>query len=234
MKTIKLTPRLLAVASQVKPCDVVADIGTDHGFVPTYLVQKNVCTRAIASDINKEPLKSAMRTAASHNITDKLEFICAPGLEGIIPGSVDTVVIAGMGGETIVEILKAAEWVKEHGTMLVLQPQSKLELFEDYLNSNGFSINGVRLVKDAGRIYTIFDVQYSGKLIDSNITYFCEYLKKDPLFLEYADGLLKKLELRKAGLQSANNTNVEELENICNTVEYIKSVVLEVKANGNS
>lgn len=233
MKNIKLTPRLAAVAALVDVCNVVADIGTDHGFLPTYLVQNEICKRAVASDINEGPLNSSVRTAQTYSVTDKLDFVCAPGLEGVKPGSVDTVVIAGMGGETIVDILSAASWVKGNRTNLVLQPQSKFELFEIYLNSNGFSVKKAILVKDAGRLYIAFSVQYTGEIINSDITYFAGYLKHDPLFTEYVEVVLKKLELREKGLKSANNPDVDELAFIEKTKAYLKNAVMEVKANGN-
>jgi len=234
MKKIKLTPRLAAIAALVEKCDAVADIGTDHGFIPTYLVQQNVCKRAIASDINEGPLNSAIKTAQMYGVTDKLEFICAPGLEGVTPGSVDTVVIAGMGGETIVEILSVAEWVKEYKTQLILQPQSKFELFEDYLNKNGFAIDKAILIKDAGRLYIAFAVHYTGDIVERDITYFAQYLKTDPLFSEYATNLIKKLNLRKNGLESATNPNSDELNFINRTLDYLKNIVEEVENNGNS
>ena len=233
MKKIKLTPRLAAVASLVEACDAVADIGTDHGFLPTYLVQNNICKHAVASDINEGPLKSSVRTAQAYSVTDMLEFICAPGLDGVKPGSVDTVVIAGMGGETIVDILKAASWVKEYKTKLVLQPQSKFELFENYLNENGFSVEKAVLVKDAGRLYIAFAVQYSGEISDKDITYFAEHLKNHPLFAEYVDNIVKKLEFREKGLKSATNPDLNELAFIEKTTAYLKRVAMEVNTDGN-
>ena len=233
MKKIKLTSRLDAVASLIEPCDTIADIGTDHGFLPTFLIQNEICKSAIASDINEGPLKSSMRTAQTYSVSDKLEFICAPGLDGVAPGSVDTVVIAGMGGETIVEILKAASWVKDHKTKLVLQPQSKFELFENYLNENGFSVEKALLVKDAGRLYIAFLVQYTGNVNDSDIRYFADYLKQDQLFSEYVNGILKKLTLREQGLKTATNPDTDELFFIEKTVNYLKNAVMEVKSDDN-
>ena len=233
MKMIKLTPRLSAVASLVEKCDVAADIGTDHGFIPTYLVQNDICLKAIASDINKGPLQSAVRTAQNYGVTDKLNFVCAPGLDGIEVGSVDAVVIAGMGGETIVDILSAAEWLKEFRTQLILQPQSKFELFENYLNVNGYSVSSALLVKDAGRLYVALSARYSGSVIEKDITYFVDLLKDDPLLVEYVEGILKKLSLRKTGLLSATVLNTGELEFIEKTESYLKNVLLEANDNGN-
>jgi len=234
MKMIKLTSRLSAVAGLVEKCDMVADVGTDHGFVPTYLIQNCICKTAVASDINEGPLTSAVRTAHNYGVSDKVEFVCAPGLSGIKPGSVDAVVIAGMGGETIVDILSAAEWLKEYKTKLVLQPQSKFEMFEEYLMNNGFDISKAVLVKDSGRLYIALAVCYTGNIVDDEITYFSEYLQNDPLYVEYAEGILKKLGLRLAGLESASDPDLNELESVKNRIVYLNNILLEVRGNGNS
>ena len=226
MKKIKLTPRLAAVASFVNNCNTAADIGTDHGFVPVYLIQNGICKNAIASDINKGPLQSAVRTAHEYGVYNKLEFVCAPGLDGVKEGSVDTAVIAGMGGETIVGILDAAQWVKTYKTRLVLQPQSKLEMLEGYLSDNGFTVEKGFLVKDSGRLYIVLSVVYTG---ESNInqTYFTDVLKQDPLLNEYVSGILKKLSLRKTGLLAAAVRNEDVLSKINRYEEFLTSLIRE-------
>lgn len=227
MKKIKLTPRLAAVASFVGKCETVADIGTDHGFVPTYLIQNGLCKRAIASDINKEPLQSAIRTAHTYGVFDKTEFVCASGLDGVCKGSADTVVIAGMGGETIADILRNAPWLCECRTQLVLQPQSKLEVLECFLNENGYSVNAVKLVKDSGKIYIVLTAQFTGEMINRDVTYFAEHLINDPLLEEYVAGIRKKLVLRKRGLMSATHIDEAELELVIRREKYLTSFIRE-------
>lgn len=226
MKNIKLTSRLSAVASMVNHCNVAADIGTDHGFIPTYLIQNGICKKAIASDIRQGPLQSAARTAHEYGVFNKTEFVCAPGLDGVVPGSADTVVIAGMGGETIVGILEAAPWIKTYKTRLVLQPQSKLDMLEGYLIENGFTVEKGLLVKDSGRLYIVLSVIYTG---DNNVTqsYFTDVLREDDLLSEYVSGILNKLLLRKQGLLSATVRDETELGEIIKTEEFLTALIRE-------
>ena len=133
----------------------VADVGTDHGYIPVYLAQVGDHGRIIASDVRRGPLSSAMRTAEEYGVSERIEFVLADGLEGIDPGSVGCVVIAGMGGETIAGILKRAPWVRERHVRLVLQPQSKTAELTAFLDADGFSVDDARLVRDDGRIYLV-------------------------------------------------------------------------------
>ena len=227
MKKIKLSPRLEAVASFVKTCNCAADIGTDHGFIPVYLLQNGLCKKAIASDINEGPLQSAVRTAHTYSVSKKIDFVCRPGLDGIDAGEADTVIIAGMGGETIVEILKAAPWIKDCGTHIILQPQSKYELLQQYLYSNGFEAECAKLVYDSGRLYIVLSVKYTGNAVEKDITYFADKLENDPLISDYASLHLKKLMLREKGLMSAANIDEAELGRIRKTAEYLRSFISE-------
>ena len=232
MKEIKITPRLRAVASFVKKCKTVADIGTDHGFIPVYLIQNGLCENAIASDINIGPLNSAVKTAQTHGVSDKIEFVHAPGLEGISDGAADTVIIAGMGGETIIGILSEAEWLKAHRTHVILQPQSKLENLADFLSDNGYEVLGAKLVKDAGRLYIVLSISYTGSTDKSGL-YFADMLKNDELFSEYLTGIAKQLTLRLKGLENANNADEAELEKCRYELGLLNKMLLEAESDGN-
>ena len=109
MKRIALQPRLRLLAEMTPPGGRLADIGTDHGYLPVWLLQEGRIPSAIASDVGAEPLEHARRTAEEYE-TQGLDFRLCDGLSGIEPAETDTVVIAGMGGETIRDILRAAPW----------------------------------------------------------------------------------------------------------------------------
>jgi len=228
MKRINLTPRLNTVASFVGGCDTVADIGTDHGFVPVYLLQNDLCKSAIASDINKGPLESAIKTAQAYSISDKIKFVCAPGLDGVTPGEADTVIIAGMGGETITEIIRNAPWLKKQHTHLILQPQSKYELLEKYLCDNGYEVSKAKLVYDTNRLYLVLSVEFTGNTEKRGTSFFADKLENDPLLKDYIQGHLKKLMLREKGLLSASDAHEEELNRIRNLADYLSSFITEV------
>ena len=131
----------------------VIDVGTDHGYVPVYFALEGLFSRIAASDIGKGPLQSARSSAREYGVEDKIEFYLSDGLKSV-PGPFDTVVIAGMGGETMVDIISGCPWV---GTSkLVLQPQSKTAELAMWLNDNGFVCRAAGLVEDAGKLYVAF------------------------------------------------------------------------------
>jgi len=154
MKKIVLSNRLLAVAAYVQGPQA-ADIGTDHGFLPVWLLQNGICSGVIASDVRPGPLAAAKETARKYGLIDQIRFRLANGLEGLEPGAVDTVILAGMGGETQAAILKAASWLAAMDTVLVLQPQSKLDVLTTWLWRAGYAITAQRLARDDDKLYTI-------------------------------------------------------------------------------
>ena len=146
----------------------MADIGTDHGYLPVYLAQKGLAQRIIASDKSGNSLKAALRSAEKFGVTDKISFVVAPGLEGIDEAGVDTIVIAGMGGETILGILADAQWTRSLGISLILQPQTKIEKLCEWLHENGFIIHETKHVRDKGRLYTVILAKSEGELKNDN------------------------------------------------------------------
>jgi len=155
-RIIKLPKRLQAIAEFVKTGSNVADIGTDHGKLPVYLAQTGAADRVIASDISAGSLMAAVRTAEKYDLTEKITFINAPGLTGINENDIDTIVISGVGGETIIEILEETPWSK-NGKRLILQPQTKKDLLLSYLEqSDNLAVRDVKTVTDRDREYIIF------------------------------------------------------------------------------
>ncbi|MBQ5799836.1 MAG: SAM-dependent methyltransferase [Oscillospiraceae bacterium] len=201
-KELKLQPRLACLASCVPEGARLADVGTDHGYVPVRLLQEKKIAYAIASDIGREPLEHARRTAAEYEISEGLDFRLCPGLEAIGPAEVDTVLIAGMGGETIMEILAAAPWTKNGEHLLLLQPQTKIEELRIWLVEQGYCCVEEKLVLDKEKLYVVLLVRggKSGKCgVLESYAGFC--LSQDSLYGTYLDRQIKRLQLRAAGLE---------------------------------
>jgi tRNA (adenine22-N1)-methyltransferase len=158
MKYIKLSNRLQALADAVDIGAAVADIGTDHGYLPVYLAQKRRAIRIIASDISAASLSTARRFADKYNVTKSITFVVTPGLDTITAADTDTIVIAGMGGETILQILENAPWTKSAAIKLILQPQSKIDLLCRFLYDNGYVVKKTISVVDKGKSYTIIRI----------------------------------------------------------------------------
>lgn len=153
--------RLLAVAGMVRQGSRVADIGTDHAYLPVYLVQEHIAPCAVATDIRRGPVQAALKTVQQAALTDKICVRLGDGLSPVSPDEAEDIVIAGMGGETIVQILSAAPWVQSPHYRLILQPMSKPEQLHQYLLQNGFEIEREFLVAD-GHTYIVLTAVYTG------------------------------------------------------------------------
>ena len=153
---MKLSKRLELVASFVPEGDRIADVGTDHGYIPIHLVETGLCPGAIAMDVGEGPLKRARDHIRARGLEDKIETRLCDGLSGLGPGDVDTVVIAGMGGELLLRILEEGRHVWESIGHFVLSPQSDVEKVRRYLEAEGFLLLEEAMVLDEGKYYTVF------------------------------------------------------------------------------
>ncbi|MDO4268328.1 MAG: class I SAM-dependent methyltransferase [Eubacteriales bacterium] len=160
---MKLSKRLETIASRAEDCGgaggAAADIGTDHGFVPIRLVESGAFSRAIAMDVRKGPLARAQEHIARRGLSDRVETRLSDGLEGLAAGEADTVVIAGMGGELMLRILRDGAHVRETVSHWILSPQSELSLFRHGLEELGLAIAGEVMVEEDGKFYTVMTVR---------------------------------------------------------------------------
>jgi len=158
-----LSKRLLAAASFVRRGAFVSDVGTDHAYLPIYLVENGIAVGAVASDINRGPAERARLNVSEHGLSDKITTLCVGGLCGIDVFSPTDILICGMGGELIAKILDEAPFVKDEKIRLILQPMTHPEILRKYLLRNGFSIIGETIVLD-DRLYQIICAEYTGKI----------------------------------------------------------------------
>ncbi|MBQ7474398.1 MAG: SAM-dependent methyltransferase [Clostridia bacterium] len=167
MKKIRLPvldERMLLIASQVREGGIPADVGTDHGYVPIYLVESGLCPRAVATDINSKPLDIARTNAKSYGADDKITFCLSDGLREFDPAAlgVTDVIVAGMGGELIASIIGATDFVKTPGVRLILQPMSSVPELRGYLYEMGYDVKREKLCRAGDKIYTCFTAEYDG------------------------------------------------------------------------
>ena len=161
MKEIVLKNRLAAAASFVRRGSVIADVGTDHAWLPIYLLSKGIATRAVASDINEGPLCRA-RINIPKALKSKIELRLTDGLCGIEDFGADDILICGMGGELIARILADAPFTKNEKLRLILQPMTKAPYLREFLLREGFEITDEKLALD-DRIYQIICAEYRSK-----------------------------------------------------------------------
>ena len=224
---MELSPRLRAVADWVPQGASLADVGTDHGFLPVWLIQQNRISRAIAADLRSGPLESAQRNAERFGLSDRLSFRLCDGLSGIAPGEADTVTIAGMGGETIAGILKAAPWTVTEGTLLILQPQSAFDELRGFLFEYGYNIIREKIIREGKRLYNVMEVRagvslpmgagelWAGRNSNDN----------DPLRGEYLDwigGILKRSIAGKRCAVRQDEAELKQLEQALQDIEEMK------------
>ncbi len=231
MANIKLSKRLEAIARLIPPCGGVADVGTDHGYIPVWLRQNGYTDKIVASDINPEPLGSAIDAAIEHGLVDSIDFKLCDGLKGICDRGLHTVVIAGMGGETIADILSFALWTSQPDRTLVLQPMTKSDELRRWLINNNYKIISEKLVED-GRLYEILLVTGGVDAPLSPAELFIgrrKLIENDPLFKKRLDELIFKAEKAIAGMESSSRT--EDEKRLLRYKKVLKEF-LEMKSGG--
>ncbi|MEE1012894.1 MAG: tRNA (adenine(22)-N(1))-methyltransferase TrmK [Clostridia bacterium] len=187
-----LTPRLQQIANTITPCACMADIGTDHAYLPVYLCMTGVCKRGIASDIRRGPLQRAKDTLRRYGMESRIETRLGGGVDTLAPGEADCIVIAGMGGLMIAEILKANPTVFAKSGQILLQPMTAVPELRSFLWENGYTVVSETLAKEEQKLYHILAVEvgqeptpptptelYLGqRLLTDRPEHFAEYLQK--------------------------------------------------------
>ena len=198
-KKLQLQPRLQLLADLVPDGSRLADIGTDHGYLPVRLLQDGRIPSAIAADVGREPLQHAVRTAEEYGVAG-IDFRLCDGLRGVSPQEADTIVIAGMGGETMIHILSAADWTKEPNRYtLLLQPMTKTRELRRWLSDNGYRFTAERLVWDKDFLYPVMVVTGGQQSISETEQEYGVCLADDPLYGEFLDRQIAKLQRAAEG-----------------------------------
>lgn len=191
-----LSKRLSAVARLVKNCDLVADIGTDHGYIPIYLATNSIIHRAIAADISKGSCDKARYNITSNRLDNIISVRCGNGIEVINKDEkVDCIIIAGMGGLLLIEVLKSNTRAVNQATQIVLQPQRDIEKVRRYIHSIGFKIENEKMLIDNNKYYNIISA-VKGEEVYTDLEYrFGKILitEKSNILKEYAHFELNKI-----------------------------------------
>lgn len=175
----------------------VIDVGTDHGYIPVHLAMNDFAGKIIASDINSSPLNTARKNAIDHDVTEKIDFRISDGLTDCHQDEVDTIIIAGLGGEMICDIIDRAEWTMDYRYTIIAQPVTKSEVLRYWLLNNGYSILRELCVTDAGIPYSILKIRYTG--INSTYSDAELYVGKSPS-KDLIDKVLRSLEKKPESL----------------------------------
>jgi len=230
MELIKLSKRLQTVANMVTKGSVVADIGTDHGYLPIYLAQNNISEHVIAMDVNKGPLNKAFQNIRQLHLESKIDIRLSNGLDLLEKNEANTVIICGMGGKLIVKILERGRDKISQDSELILSPQSEIQLFREYLLHNEYRIVKEDMLIDDGKFYVIIkcklDVEACQLETDELEADECDvYLKYGKYLLEHKNDILKEylIKEQKSYLkirENVDNCNSELAEQRIKEIDY--------------
>ena len=221
---IPLSRRLEAACRFVHPGDRVADVGCDHGYLGIYLLKNNIASQVIASDINEGPLEAAVFNSEKFGVREKMQFFLSNGVQNI-PREFDTLVCAGMGGDTMISILDSSPWLKNGQYRLILQCQSKRPELRKYLGENGWFIREETVVRDGKFLYTVMEVIYfPGMELTPGGCHFPPALLKNPsaelpAFYRWVVGGLKMIVDNQE--DKADRFKVEALQELSNLPEEL-------------
>lgn len=198
--------RLMKICEMVDKCDIVADIGTDHGYVPIWLVSNDICKYAIASDINSGPLKKAKLNVEIEGLNDKIQLRLGAGLSTLIENEAQCIIIAGMGGNLIRDILEEHIEILKSCKFMILQPVQNPEVLRKYIYSKGFFILDEELCYDENKYYEIIKISY-GSCHETVDSIYYEIGKK---LLEKRHPLVKPFLMNKIGKYENILDNIKE------------------------
>ncbi len=229
-----ISNRLKFIIKHIDRCNCIADIGSDHGYIPIYAVKNNLCNKAIASDINKGPVEKAKLNASSDRVSSFVDVRLGSGLKTINAGEANGVIIAGMGGNLIIDILKADIEKVKLLDFIILQPAQNPEVLREYLYNNGYDVLKEDLCFDEGIFYELFKVKKStesiGKLDKIYYEISPEYIKgKEKVYYKYLDYKKDKYEKILSHIKDNSESAKIRKSEINKKIQFIED--LRSKAN---
>lgn len=211
----KLDARLAALAGLVRPGVRAADIGTDHGYLISWLAASGKIPGGCACDIHKKPLEKAAFSLSQYGIADRVDLVLCDGLHGVSPSRCEDIIIAGMGGDTIWGIISDVPWTRCSRYRFLLQPMTKQENLRKALYQNGFVLEKEIAVVSGSFCYCIMVSRYTGQKQEIPADFaWGGLLKEDPSpeACAYIRNVCKRLEAKAAGLQQAGSSAAEAEE----------------------
>lgn len=225
---MELSPRLRAIAQQVPKGARLADIGTDHGYLPVWLLLNGWIEEAIAADLRAGPLGRAQSTARRFGQTSRISFRLCDGLAGIQPNEVDTVTIAGMGGESIASILQAAPWTRQE-KLLLLQPMTGAPKLRQWLQSSGYLIQREGIAREGEKLYSILCVKGGDMPPLSPAEQWAGVNSGDPLRRAYLDMVEGKARKALRGQQAGHVQDQDSIAHLSAVLDGLEDMRKELE-----
>ena len=224
-----LSKRLEQVATMIPPCQTVADVGTDHGFLAVALIEKEIVERVIAIDVNRGPLESAKRFVKERRLEDHIECRLGDGLAVTTVGEIDCAVICGMGGELMQHIISVGPELLQ---IYVVQPQSHREELKKFLVAQGYGITDEQCLQEGKQYYDIWVVErgvtsvYNSLSSDSILWEYGAILqeRRSPIWVNHIQRRIETLESIASHMRDASKGS-HDLGAIQKEIEVLRSIV---------
>ena len=218
---MELSKRLAAIANMVEECESVADIGTDHGYIPIYLVEQKKVKHALAMDVKTGPLERAREHIKMHGLDEYIELRLSDGAKKLKPLEVEAAVVAGMGGRLMMRILEDSPKVFDNMKFFVLQPQSEYGFVRHYLENHKYKILAEEMLFEDGKYYPMMKVQKGEMSLEKECFYeYGSFLlrEKNPVLQEYLQrensnykSIMEKLSMGSSEKQKTRKKEMEQL-----------------------
>ena len=208
--------RLLCAAELLSADKKIVDIGTDHAYLPAYLVISGKSDNVLACDIGKMPLENAEKTVKAYSLEKNITLRISDGLKNVSPDEAEEISVCGMGGTLMTEILSAAPWIKRQGMHLVLQPMTHFEDVREFLDKNGFYIDEERFVSENSKDYCVMSAFYDGKeaRYDEGFYYFGYLADQNEVQMRLVKARLERLDKKLSALiqNKKNDAEISKLK----------------------
>lgn len=207
----------------VRRGNTVADIGTDHAYLPAYLVLNGISPKALACDVRKGPLNNAKKTVKQYGIADKITLRLSDGFDEIEPFEAEDFIMCGMGGTLMEELVSRTEWLKDSSKRIIVQPQSHAEDIRRFFIENGFKILFEDACIDSGKIYCAMAAEYTGSIEEKPVSYI--YTGELPKCIKpeaklYLENILSRLKTK---------LEAEKLHGTAENAAYLEKVTSETE-----
>lgn len=231
---MKLSMRLQKIADFVPHNSIVADIGTDHGYIPRYLIEENISKQVIASDVSKGSLDKTISYIDELKLNHKIIPRLGDGLEILKPFEVDTLVIAGMGGLLIRDILEKDKNITNSINNFIFQPMVAAKELRDYLLNNGFIIIDEELVLEEDKFYEIIFAKKGKDIVEKEIHYEISPIlinKNHPILVDFLKSKIQYAENIIIELKDINtDKSKEKLDGLTVLVDEYKEVLMTIES----
>ena len=224
---LNLSERMLMAAKMVRRGNAVADIGTDHAYLPAWLVLNGISPKALACDVRKGPLENAAKTIEQYGIEEKITLRLSDGFDEIEPFEAQDFIMCGMGGTLMEELVSRTHWLKDKSKRIIVQPQSHPEDIRRFFVDNGFEILFEDACTDAGKLYCAIAAEYTGNITEKPLSYIYtgELPKcKKPDAKKYLENILSRLRTKYAA---------EKIHGTAERAEYLKKIIAETEVTIN-